>query len=239
VLGSGASSLSTRDLQDIHAGVWHAHALAETASPVLATGDAALDAQLPGGGWPLGAMTEILQPQGVHSEWRLVASALGRSGHGPVVLVGAPHAPFAPALQSQGLRAQRLLRVDVQDAAAGLWASEQALRCAQVDAVLAWLPRARSDQLRRLHMAAAAFHKLLFVMRPEQVRHDASPAALRVWVAPGADGAVRSTGLQVEIVKRKGPPLEQTLQLRARAARMAVLLHSRSGDALDRIALQA
>jgi protein ImuA len=88
-------------------------------------------------------------------------------------------------------------------------------------------------------MAAAAFHKLLFVMRPEQVRHDASPAALRVWVAPDADGAVHSTGLQVEIVKRKGPPLEQTLQLRARAARLAVVLHSRSGDALDRIALQA
>jgi protein ImuA len=28
---------------------------------VVATGHAALDAQLPGGGWPVGAMTELLQ----------------------------------------------------------------------------------------------------------------------------------------------------------------------------------
>ena len=48
----------------VHLDVWQADALAGAPARVLATGDALLDAQLPGGGWPLGALTEVLQPVG-------------------------------------------------------------------------------------------------------------------------------------------------------------------------------
>ena len=70
----------------VHPDVWLADALADAPTRVLATGDALLDAQLPGGGWPLGALNEILQPDGVHSEWRLLLPALACSGTGTVVL---------------------------------------------------------------------------------------------------------------------------------------------------------
>ena len=40
--------------EDIHADVWHAHTLAQSAGQVVSTGEALLDAQLPGGGWPVG-----------------------------------------------------------------------------------------------------------------------------------------------------------------------------------------
>jgi protein ImuA len=226
-------------LDDIHADVWHAHALADARVQVVATGDAGLDAQLPGGGWPLGALTEILQPQALHSEWRLLLHALARCGHGPVVLVGAPYAPFVQSLQAGGLASQRLLWVAVQESAARLWAAEQALRCAQVDAVLAWLPQARSAQLRRLHIAAAEHHKLLFVLRPEQVRNEASPAGLRLHVAPAGSQLMQAGMLAVEVFKRKGPPLDQPLLLPAQSASLAVLLHAsvpRSRHALDRTA---
>ena len=99
-----------------------------------------------------------------------------------------------------------------------LWAAEQALRCADVDAVLAWLPQARADQLRRLQMAAASFNKLLWVLRPEQVQHESSPAVLRVWVLPVADA------LELRVLKRRGPPLAQALHLHARSAPLARLL---------------
>ncbi|MBK7005849.1 MAG: translesion DNA synthesis-associated protein ImuA [Burkholderiales bacterium] len=171
-------------LAQVHADVWHANTLATAPAQVLPTGDAALDAQLPGGGWPVGALSEILQPAGVHSEWRLLLPALAHSGSGAVVLVGPPQPPFAPALAAQGLHTRRLLWVAATLPAQRLWAAEQALRCADVDAVLAWLPQARADQLRRLQMAAASFNKLLWVLRPEQVQHDSSPAVLRVWVCP-------------------------------------------------------
>ena len=239
---------SVVDLHAIHADVWHAHALSHMPLPVLATGDAALDAQLPGGGWPIGALTEILQPPGVHSEWRLLLPALVHCGHGPVVLVGAPHLPFAPALAAQGLLAQRLLWVNIAAAAARLWACEQALRCAEVNAVLAWLPQARSEQLRRLQMAAAEYHKLLFVMRPALAQDEASPAALRLHLQPLSaevpQGRTVASGtaatppqqpcdaLQLQLLKRRGPPLDQALHLQARGARMNLLLAA--AHALDR-----
>jgi protein ImuA len=229
-------------LEGLPAEVWHAHTLAGAPAQVLATGDALLDAQLPGGGWPVGALTEILQPTDVHSEWRLLLPALARSGQGSVALVGPPQVPFVPALHAQGLQVQRLLWVQAQTSASRLWATEQALRCAAVDAVLVWLPPARSgsvrsDQLRRLQMAASEYHKLLFVMRPEQALHDASPAVLRLLVGP--HGGNQADALSVQVLKRRGPPLAHALTLLARGARMAVVLAaSRSRDALDRTAAQ-
>lgn len=219
------------DLDALHADVWPAHALSQTALPVRATGDAALDAELPGGGWPVGALTEILQPPGVHSEWRLLLPALVQGGNGAVVLVAPPQPAFAPALAALGLQPQRLLWVKAQDAGARLWACEQALRCADVAAVLAWLPQARSDQLRRLQMAAASYSKLLFVMRPEAAQAEASPAALRLHVQPSP--ARLSDQLQVNVLKRRGPPLAQGLQLPARSSRLTLLLASAHTHALD------
>lgn len=214
-------------LAQVHADVWHANTLATAPAQVLPTGDAALDAQLPGGGWPVGALSEILQPAGVHSEWRLLLPALAHSGSGAVVLVGPPQPPFAPALTAQGLHTRRLLWVAATLPAQRLWAAEQALRCADVDAVLAWLPQARADQLRRLQMAAASFNKLLWVLRPEQVQHDSSPAVLRVWVVPVgvpvADASM-ADGLALRVLKRRGPPLAQALHLHARSPVLARLL---------------
>lgn len=206
-------------LAHVHADVWHANTLATSPGRVLTTGDAALDAQLPGGGWPVGALCEILQPAGVHSEWRLLLPALAHSGTAAVVLVGAPHMPFGPALQAQGLWPQRLLWVQAQASAQRLWAAEQALRCADVDAVLAWLPQVRADQLRRLQMAAAEYDKLLWVLRPEQAQHESSPAVLRLCV-----GLADGDALAVRVLKRRGPPLATALQLHARPARLAGLL---------------
>ncbi len=228
----------------VHADVWQADALASAPGRVLATGDAALDAQLPGGGWPLGALSEILQPPGVHNEWRLLLPALARCGTGAVVLVGAPYMPFGPALGAQGLVPQRLLWVSapeggkagVKGGAQRLWATEQALRCADVDAVLAWLVQARPEQLRRLQMAAAEYDKLLFVLRPEQAQHESSPAVLRLWAAPSEDGA---DTLEVRALKRRGPPMEQPVHLSARTARLACLLKASSYAPLDRTAALA
>jgi protein ImuA len=241
---SNLAATGVPDPQDIHAGVWHAHTLATPTEAVQATGDALLDAHLPGGGWPVGALVELLQPAGAHSEWRLLLPALAVCGRGPVVMVGPPQLPFAPALSRLGLRSGRLLSVlasatageaaRVKDEASGrLWATEQVLRCAEVDAVLAWLPQARGDQLRRLHLAAAEHHKLLFVMRPDRARSDASPAVLRLLVQPMArarhalQGPLQGRwldGLEVDILKRRGPPLAEPLHLQARSQQLGLLL---------------
>ncbi len=205
--------------------VWRADALAAPQADTVSSGDAALDAQLPGGGWPVGALTELLQAPGVHLEWRLLLPALLRCGQGPVVLVGAPTLrsvallPFAPALTGLGLPWQRLLWLRAADAQ--LWVAEQALRCAPVDAVLVWLPQAQPQELRRLQLAAAQHHKLLFVMRHSEAARTASPAVLRLQLAPCATHA---TGLRVDILKRQGPPLGRALEVLPGSGQLARML---------------
>lgn len=209
------------------AAVWRGQALASRSGPVLASGHAALDAQLPGGGWPLDAMVELLQPSAGQPFWQLLLPALVQSldqQRGPVVLVAPPHAPFSPALAAQGLQADRLLCIRAERPAERLWAAEQALRCADVPAVLAWLPHephVRDDAMRRLQLAGSDRPRLLFALRPLQAEAGGSPARLRLALETDGDS------LQVRIVKRRGPPCVQPIPVPARAARLQALLATR------------
>ena len=229
-----AVSADFDEVIDFGDAVWRADALARHTSPagVVATGHALLDAELPGGGWPVGGLCEILQNHSAQSEWRLLLPALCavqrpvvRPGTAAwVVLIGPPHVPFGPALAALGLDMGRLLWVKAQADAERLWAAEQALRCAGVAAVLAWLPQVQAAPLRRLQMAAQTHAKLLFVLRPANAQHESSPALLRLLLgqggaSEGGKGAgVVADALQVQVLKRRGPPLAGTLVLPARAA---------------------
>lgn len=209
------------DLQLAH--VWRGRELAQAPERVLPTGHAALDAELPGRGWPVGCVIEILQAQPQQHVWRLLAPALAQctaAQPGPVLLVSPPCEPFGPGVQGQGVPADRLLCVHADQPSARLWATEQALRCADVTAVLAWLPRARSEELRRLHLCAQQHDRFLVVLRGVESREHSSPARLRLLVE-GVDA------MQVRILKRRGPPLLQPLQLPAQHPRLAALLAAR------------
>lgn len=215
--------LSPALLAQTHAAVWRADSLASPLEEVLGSGYAALDRELPGGGWPVGGLVEILQSQNGLSAWSLLLPALARARSGPVVLVAPPLTPFGPGLSAQGLDPQRLLWITAAEPPSRLWASEQALRCKDVVAVLAWLNQARPEQLRRLQLAASDHHKLLFVVRPEQARTESSPAVLRVLASlPAGD-----EGLSLEILKRRGPPPSRPLHLATRRGRLAALLARR------------
>jgi protein ImuA len=205
--------------------VWRVPELAQAQEAVVPTGHAALDAQLPGGGWPVGSMVEVLQARAGPHVWQLLLPGLAgalRGKAGPVVLVAAPFDPFGPSLGAQGLPGERLLCVKADKPAPRLWATEQCLRCADVVVVLAWLPQAKSAELRRLHMAAQQHDKLLFVLRGLDARQDSSPARVRL-LAEGVDS------LRLHILKRRGPPLEVPIELPAWSQRVAALLDARKG----------
>ena len=230
-----SSSLSL-SITNFGAAVWRADQLGCPVGATVATGFPKLNAEFPGGGWPVGAISEILLAQYGQHEWRLLLPALRRAANAPVALVGAPYAPFGPGLAAQGFDARRLLLVDAATPTARLWAVEQTLRCAVVVAVLAWLPQVRPEQLRRLQITAHTHNKLLFVLRPARAVAESSPAVLRIQVMPQQD----SDALLVHILKRHGPPLDQPLSLPLGNARMAALL-SLTGErnALDCLATAA
>jgi len=205
--------------------VWRGTDLAREAATV-ATGHAGLDAQLPGGGWPVGRLIEVMHRTPVQHVWRLVLPGLRErmtTNHGPVVLVGAPLHPFGPSLKDQGLSTERLLSIHTETAALRLWATEQALRCAHVSAVLAWIPVVRNEELRRLHLAAQRHGCLLFVFRPDKNRKEASPAVIRLSVQ-GIDV------IEIEILKRRGPPVGAPVVLASTAPRLAALLQARRSN---------
>lgn len=204
--------------------VWRGRELAQARERTLASGHAALDAQLPGGGWPLGCLVEVLQRQPHQFAWQLLAPALracGEAQGGPIVLVQPPYLPFGPGLRGLELRPEQLLCVQADAVAARLWAAEQALRCADVAAVLAWLPQARNEDLRRLHLCAQQHERFLVAFRGADAQGQSSPARLRLLVEGTAQ-------MEVRILKRRGPPLLQPLLLRGQPARLAALLAART-----------
>ena len=198
---------------------WHANQLQHS----WPSGHAALDAELPGGGWPGNALVQIQQPLHTHAEWALLLPALARQASlhaGQLVLVAPPHLPFAPALQAAGIAPQRLCCVQAprsstnaarsaQDLA---WACEQALHCRDVLAVLAWLPGLNLPAQRRLQLAAASHGRPLWLWQGLMDEQHSSPAALRLRLQRQVqeDGA---HGLQIHILKRRGPALDKPVQL--------------------------
>lgn len=208
--------------------LWRGSSLSTAADPTLASGFAALDAELPGGGWPLRALTELLTPQPGVLEWRLLAPAL-RSWWAPqtlpaaaptrrgrtvtpalrsLLLINPPHTPHLPGLQALGLPPSALVWVQAGTPAQALWAAEQAIKSRV--AVLAWLPEARPEQIRRLQVSALGSDAPAFLVRPERVRQQSSAAPLRLVVQPG-----EGWGLAVHLLKRRGPAHEGWLELPA------------------------
>jgi hypothetical protein len=154
------------------------------------TGFADLDALLPGGGWPRGALTEILIEADGIGELALLAPTLAqltRAGR-RVVLIAPPYIPYAPALAAAGIDLDRLVQVDA-NALDRHWSAEQCLRSGCCAAVLNWLPDADYRRLRRLQIAAETGATLGFVFRSAAAASQASPAALRVRVRGGEAGS--------------------------------------------------
>jgi len=186
--------------------VWRGAAPARLV-PALPTGFPVLDAELPGGGWPTGALTEILCNHQAIGELALLLPALAaltRAGR-RVVWLSPPHLPYAPALAAAGIDLTQLAVIRAPGRRDALWAAEQVLRAASCHALLAWLPRARYAELRRLAVAAEAGRAFVALWRPTEALHESTPACLRLALEPAA-GA-----LAVRLLKRRGAPLAAPL----------------------------
>lgn len=230
----------------LHAQVWRANSLGHSPKPGLCSGFAALDAQLPGAGWPSHALSEILQPPHTQLEWRLLGPALrallanspphtaapsSRQAKRPqapsrapvVLLINPPYTPHLPGLQAAcGGAAEQWLWIAADTAQQQLWATEQAIKANAAAAILAWLPQARPEQIRRLQSHAQSCSAPVFVLRPLAAHTQASAAPLRVSLGVGADWC-----LQVQILKRRGPTHEQALLLPALPAGLQEVLSPR------------
>ena len=171
----------------------------------LPSGFPALDAVLPGRGWPGAALTEIvLEREGI-GEIRLMLPALMRlQAQGrDVVWIAPPHVPYAPALAAAGLDLARLLIVRCRSPADELWAYEQALHAPECGAAFAWLGQHDNRVMRRLAVAAREGRTWGVLWRRPGQRAVTATASLRL-------ALVRQEGrFAVYVLKRRGGDLAQ------------------------------
>jgi hypothetical protein len=199
---SGLAALFT------HPAIWRGDQLGRVASASLPTGFPALDAELPGGGWPTAALTEILpQHEGI-GELRLFAPALTTlSSQRTLMWIAPPHLPYAPALIAAGIDLSRLIVVNTTKPRETLWAIEQALRSHACGAVFAWLGKTNYAALRRLQLAAEGHPTLAVLFRAPEVAAETTPAALRMALQ------IRGGELTAGILKRRGAALAAPIRL--------------------------
>jgi len=180
-----------------HPAIWRGRSAAQIS--VVSSGFPALDAALPGGGWPSAGLIEILVAHLGVGELNVLLPALAaltrKDSARWCAWVAPPFEPFAPTLSAQGLMLQRLFVVRTEQP---LWAFEQSLISGACEAVLAWAPRAPSRDIRRLQLAAEKGRALGALFRPVAVAKESSNAVLRVIVEPTDQGA------RVSLLKSRG-----------------------------------
>tara|TARA_B100000809_G_scaffold125133_1_gene123415 strand:+ start:2702 stop:3283 length:582 start_codon:yes stop_codon:yes gene_type:complete len=167
---------------------------------VIPTGFDKLDQCLPGGGWPLGAMTEVLVKDINHSPLWLIAPALSVLSKQArwQTWIAPPHIPFAPALNDNGIELSRTLLVRPSKQQDALWAAEESLRSGSCSVVLFWAQHLDRTSLRRLQLAAEHGQAWMICFCTDHTADSHTSAALRVQCQPHPDGT------QLNILKCRG-----------------------------------
>jgi protein ImuA len=179
-------------------GVWRGHVSSRIQA--MPTGHAGLDALLPGGGVPCGALTELLYAQYGVGELSLILPMMARltQAGGRVVMMAPPCIPYAPALSQAGIALPRLVIMQPPSQDEVPWGLEQSLHAGVFGLVVAWCQRITSEALLRLQRAAENGGSIGILMRPLSAATQASHAALRLCLHS------RPEGLDIEILKARG-----------------------------------
>lgn len=195
---------------DVEAALWRGSDLGASAAPTVPSGHAELDTLLPGGGWPTRSLTELLQPQPALTEWRLLAPAMRTTSAGgkDIAIIGPPKAPHLPGLRDEGIDERHVIWIQAATPAERLWTTEQLIKANAAGLVLAWLPQARQEQIRRLQVCALGCDAPVFLCRPASTARESSAAPLRLQVTYGVDWE-----LHVQILKRRGSTHDALVRL--------------------------
>ena len=190
----------------IHQQLWRADQLGNATVAAHPSRFPELDSQLPGGGWPLGMLTELIARNPGVGELRLLIPMLRQLTleRKVVIMLAPPLIPYAPALASFGIDLNYLIIIQAPNAADRLWAVEQTLKSTSFGALLAWLPqdKTRPEHLRRMQLAAQSSRGPVFLFRELPAQFESSPAPLRLLLLPRPEQS-----LAVQLLKRRGPLL--------------------------------
>ena len=178
--------------------LWSGHTVA--AMRARDTGYAELNELLPGNGWPVSSLIELIPLMEGIGELSLLLPVLRRlcAEAYDVVFVRPSHIPYPPALVHAGLPLNRIIWIDAKNDEDARWCVEQTLREGIAGAVLLWSDARKDIALRRLQLAAREGESLLFMYRSPSLLQAASPATVRLALRPQAGK------LCVQVLKARG-----------------------------------
>jgi protein ImuA len=220
-------------LSNLHPALWRGNQMLQSPDRCIDTGYPQLSAHLPGRGWPLGCLIDLLTTRAGIGELQLLRPALLAQSARPIVIIRPPYIPQFAAWQAWTDRSFKqepttgrpftgrpstgrspntgnlssLIWLRPSCDADALWASEQVLRSGAFGAVLLWQDSIRTPLLRRLHLAAQSGDTLFALFRSIAAADQACPAPLRLSLQPAR------RGLQAVIIKRRGSPMPTPISL--------------------------
>lgn len=191
----------------IHKDLWKGPGKLKESSSI-STGYSQLDQYLPGGGWPIGALTEILLANTEQPPLWLIVPALAKLECEKrwQAWIAPTGIPYAPAIANTGIDISKTLVICPSTYKDILWATEQTLDSGACSAVLFWPHKMLTTTSRRLQIAAKNGHSFGLCFYPSKnIRHN-TMATLRILFNPDCQGG--------EITILKGHGIKPTKKIK-------------------------
>lgn len=181
-----------------NAAIWRGSEHSRVESDSIASGFNAFDEVL--GGWPLGALIELVTRHEGIGEFSVLLPALARLSKDErwIALIDPPYIPYAPALFHAGIDLAKIVVIRVPGTADTLWAMNQALHSGACSAVIGWPASITEQAIRRLQLASEAGQALgVYFARPGAAMRT-SPVPYRLRIGGSIDN------IRIEVLKRRG-----------------------------------
>jgi hypothetical protein len=195
----------------------------------VSTGVPALDSILPDQGLLRGTLSEWIAAEPGSGAASLALRVAGQAQReGPVIIVDGERHFYAAAFPTAafptaGVLLEKTILVRPQSRADELWAVEQSLRCPGVGAVLCRIDRLRTQEFRRLQLAAESGTAIGLLLRTVATQKDSGWADVRLLVSPrlipSRSSSPRASPhsfcrrVEVRCVYAKGNLSDQTVEL--------------------------
>ena len=175
----------------------------------VSSGSPVLDQLLPGQGFARGSLIEWLSESASGASlFALTAARAACENGGLLVVIDRDRTFYPPAAAAWRINLSQMLVVRPENDKDEYWALDQALRCSDIAAVLAWPRRLDHLTFRRLQLAAETSGSMGLLVRPHTARAERSWADIRFWVSVTNSTlrrkALPAWGLQVKLLRCRG-----------------------------------
>jgi protein ImuA len=205
------------------------------ANGIVSTGIAVLDDILPDRGLLRGTLSEWIAAEHGSGSLTLVLRAASQAQcDGPLIVVDGLRRLYAPAMKAAGVSLEETILVRPKSRTDGLWAVEQSLKCPGVGAVLFPVDDLKTQDFRRLQLAAESGTAIGILVRSMSAQKQRGWADLRMLVSPIPSPArLFCRRLEVRCLHAKGTLTDKTVELDVCDETGAVCLAARLSDPTD------